>query len=113
MLNHLKTKEETIYRGTKTYHKSGLQCVEKIERKYNQEKRVLTDTWKKDGLSFLEKLQRARHGVETNGKKREDLMGRLEENTASRQLLYRRATRSLRVLHSRLLDGKLAEGDSQ
>lgn len=113
MLNHLKTKEETIYRGPRTYRHSGLECVEKIERKYKQEQRVLADTWKKDGTSFLEKLQQARHGIETNRKKRVDSIEQLEGNAASRQLMYRQATTSLRALHGRLMGGKLMESDNK
>ncbi|KAJ4138345.1 hypothetical protein NW768_002168 [Fusarium equiseti] len=53
MLRQLQTKEEFIYRAADTYQKNSIDCVEKIERKYEQEKQLLSKTWKKDSDRFI------------------------------------------------------------
>ncbi|KAF4951006.1 hypothetical protein FSARC_13044 [Fusarium sarcochroum] len=49
MLGHLRTKEATAYRGADAYRKNGINCVDKIERKYVQEREALVNTFAKRG----------------------------------------------------------------
>ncbi|KAI5463683.1 hypothetical protein BGZ63DRAFT_423008 [Mariannaea sp. PMI_226] len=109
MLRHLKTKEETVYRSARTYAKSGLDCVEKIEQKRSREQHVLAETWRSDGDKFIQILDGVRREVHTTGRKREEELKRLEEKNAARRMLFQKAKTSLRALHGRLLEANSVE----
>ncbi|RKK18648.1 hypothetical protein BFJ66_g5384 [Fusarium oxysporum f. sp. cepae] len=109
MLGHLQAKEATIYRGADAYRKNGINCVDKIERRYIQEKQALSKTWKKDSDRFLRGTRAAKAAIDERGKIREKAMQQLNETAARRRHLFQQATTSLRALHGRLMKGKLAD----
>ena len=111
MMNHLQSKEGTIHRTAEAYRKNVLGCVEKIENKYFQERKILAETSFKDSDQFVQGLQKAKAAIAYNEKKRQDTANQAVESLATRRLLYQRATTSLRSLHRRLLEGKTLEGD--
>ncbi|CAM1511796.1 Fc.00g093090.m01.CDS01 [Cosmosporella sp. VM-42] len=111
MMSHLQTKEKTVYQTAEAYRKKGLDCVTKIENKYNQERKVLAETSRKDSDQFVRGLQKARAAIGDNEQKRQVIANHVVESLAARRLLYQRATTSLRSLHRRLLEGKTLEGD--
>lgn len=109
MLGHLQAKEATIYRGADAYRKNGINCVDKIERRYIQERQALNETWKKDSDRFLRGTRAAKAAIDERGKIREKAMQQLNETVARRRHLFQQATTSLRALHGRLMKGKLAD----
>ncbi|KAI8409339.1 hypothetical protein FOFC_09175 [Fusarium oxysporum] len=109
MLGHLQAKEATIYRGADAYRKNGINCVDKIERRYIQERQALNETWKKDSDRFLRGTRAAKAAIDERGKIREKAMQQLNETAARRRHLFQQATTSLRALHRRLMKGKLAD----
>ncbi|KAH7167972.1 hypothetical protein DER46DRAFT_625640 [Fusarium sp. MPI-SDFR-AT-0072] len=109
MLDHLQAKEATIYRGADAYRKNGINCVDKIERRYIQERQALNETWKKDSDRFLRGTRAAKAAINERGKIREQAMQQLNETAARRRHLFQQATTSLRALHGRLMEGKLAD----
>ncbi|ENH63284.1 hypothetical protein FOC1_g10009179, partial [Fusarium oxysporum f. sp. cubense race 1] len=109
MLGHLQAKEATIYRGADAYRKNGINCVDKIERRYIQERQALNETWKKDSDRFLRGTRAAKAAIDERGKIREKAMQQLNETAARRRHLFQQATTSLRALHGRLMKGKLAD----
>ncbi|KAI8723234.1 hypothetical protein NCS52_00178800 [Fusarium sp. LHS14.1] len=111
MLSHLATKEATIYRGADAYRKSGIDCVDKIERKYSQERNALADGCKKDGDRFARRVREARETVEDGEKAREKTMHQLEQAATKRRQLYQQASTGLRALHGRLLKRKMVDDE--
>ncbi|RBA17338.1 hypothetical protein FPRO05_02062 [Fusarium proliferatum] len=109
MLDHLQAKEATIYRGADAYRKNGINCVEKIERRYMQERQALNETWKKDSDRFLRGTRAAKAQIDERGKIREKAMQQLNETAARRRHLFEQATTSLRALHGRLMQGNVAD----
>ncbi|KAF9765302.1 hypothetical protein IL306_002389 [Fusarium sp. DS 682] len=109
MLGHLEAKEAVVYRGADAYRKNGINCVEKIERRYMQERQALNETWKKDSDRFIRRTRAAKAALDERGKVRETEMQRLEETAARRHHLFEQATTSLRALHGRLMKRKLAD----
>ncbi|KAL2691471.1 hypothetical protein Neosp_001856 [[Neocosmospora] mangrovei] len=109
MLSHLATKEATIYRGADAYRKSGIDCVDKIERKYSQERNALADGCKKDGDRFARRVREARETVEDGEKARGKAMHQLEQAATKRRQLYQQASTGLRALHGRLLKRKMED----
>lgn len=109
MLSHLRAKETTIYRGADAYRKNGIDCVSKINRRYTQEMQMLNETCKTDGDKFIRRTREVNAAVEERGNSREEAILRLEETTARRRHLFQQATTSLRTLHGRLMNGKLAD----
>ncbi|KAF5624922.1 hypothetical protein F52700_9297 [Fusarium sp. NRRL 52700] len=103
MLDHLQAKEATIYRGADAYRKNGINCVDKIERRYMQERQALSETWKKDGDRFLRGTRAAKAAIDERGKIREKTMQQLNETAARRHHLFEQATTNLRALHGRLM----------
>mgnify|MGYP004729461457 CR=1 FL=1 len=103
MLGHLRTKEVTTYRGADAYRKNGISCVDKIERKYTQEREALVNTCKKDGDRFVRSVREAKAALDNRGKSRDETMQQLEETTARRRHLFQQAATSLRALHGRLM----------
>ncbi|KAF4490515.1 hypothetical protein FAGAP_10695 [Fusarium agapanthi] len=108
MLDHLQANEATIYRGADAYRKNGINCVDKIERRYMQERQALNETWKKDSDRFLRGTRAAKAAIDERGKIREKAMQQLNETAAKRRHLFEQATTSLRALHGRLMQGNLA-----
>ncbi|KAF5612075.1 uncharacterized protein FSUBG_1807 [Fusarium subglutinans] len=108
MLDHLQAKEATIYRGADAYRKNSINCVDKIERRYMQERQALNETWKKDSDRFLRGTRAAKAAIDERGKIREKAMQQLNETAARRRHLFEQATTSLRALHGRLMQGNLA-----
>ncbi|KAJ4326991.1 hypothetical protein N0V84_002604 [Fusarium piperis] len=111
MLSHLATKEATVYRGADAYRKSGIDCVDKIERKYSQERNALADTCKKDGDRFARRVREAREVVEDGGQARGKAMHQLQQAATKRRQLYQQASTSMRALHGRLLKRKAVEDE--
>ncbi|RSL71955.1 hypothetical protein CEP54_001141 [Fusarium duplospermum] len=111
MLSHLATKEATVYRGADAYRKSGIDCVDKIERKYSQERTALADACKKDGDRFARRVREAREAVEDGEKARGKAMHQLEQAAAKRRQLYQQASTGLRALQGRILKGKMVEDE--
>ncbi|CVK99444.1 uncharacterized protein FMAN_02285 [Fusarium mangiferae] len=109
MLDHLQAKEATIYRGADAYRKNGINCVEKIERRYMQERQALNETWKKDSDRFLRGTRATKAAIDERGKIREKAMQQLNETAARRRHLFEQATTSLRALHGRLMQGNVAD----
>ncbi|KAF5629885.1 uncharacterized protein FTJAE_8392 [Fusarium tjaetaba] len=109
MLDHLQAKEGSIYRGADAYRKNGINCVDKIERRYMQERQALNETWKKDSDRFLRGTRAAKAAIDERGKIREKAMQQLNETAAKRRHLFEQATTSLRALHGRLMQGNLAD----
>ncbi|KAF4954872.1 hypothetical protein FGADI_4974 [Fusarium gaditjirri] len=109
MLGHLQAKEATIYSGADAYRKNGINCVDKIERRYMQERQALNETWKKDSDRFLRGTRAAKAVIDERAKIREKAMQQLNETTARRRHLFQQATISLRALHGRLMKGELAD----
>ncbi|KAF5625113.1 hypothetical protein F25303_11448 [Fusarium sp. NRRL 25303] len=109
MLDHLQAKEATIYRGADAYRKNGINCVEKIERRYMQERQALNETWKKDSDRFLRGMRATKAAIDERGKIREKAMQQLNETAARRRHLFEQATTSLRALHGRLMQGNVAD----
>ncbi|KAF5587442.1 hypothetical protein FPANT_6895 [Fusarium pseudoanthophilum] len=109
MLDHLQAKEASIYRGADAYRKNGINCVDKIERRYMQERQALNETWKKDSDRFLRGTRAAKAAIDERGKIREKAMQQLNETAAKRRHLFEQATTSLRALHGRLMQGNLAD----
>ncbi|KAI8689678.1 hypothetical protein LRP88_14029 [Fusarium phalaenopsidis] len=111
MLSHLATKEATIYRGADAYRKSGIDCVDKMERRYSQERNALADACKKDGDRFARRVREARETVEDGEKARGKAMHQLEQAATKRRQLYQQASTGLRALHGRLLKRKMVEDE--
>ncbi|RSM11576.1 hypothetical protein CDV31_006679 [Fusarium ambrosium] len=111
MLSHLATKEATVYRGADAYRKSGIDCMDKIEQRYSQERNALAEACKKDGDRFARRVREAREAVEDGEKARGKAMHQLEQATAKRRQLYQQASTSLRALHGRLLKRKRVEDE--
>ncbi|KAJ4209842.1 hypothetical protein NW767_000119 [Fusarium falciforme] len=111
MLSHLATKEATIYRGADAYRKSGIDCVDKMERRYSQERTALADACKKDGDRFARRVREARETVEDGEKARGKAMHQLEQAATKRRQLYQQASTGLRALHGRLLKRKMVEDE--
>ncbi|RMJ11698.1 hypothetical protein CDV36_008653 [Fusarium kuroshium] len=111
MLSHLATKEATVYRGADAYRKSGIDCMDKIEQRYSQERNALAEACKKDGDRFARRVRSAREAVEDGEKARGKAMHQLEQATAKRRQLYQQASTSLRALHGRLLKRKRVEDE--
>ncbi|KAJ4226456.1 hypothetical protein NW759_005042 [Fusarium solani] len=111
MLSHLATKQATIYRGADAYRKSGIDCVDKMERRYSQERNALADACKKDGDRFARRVREARETVEDGEKARGKAMHQLEQAATKRRQLYQQASTGLRALHGRLLKRKMAEDE--
>ncbi|KLO88537.1 uncharacterized protein LW93_3906 [Fusarium fujikuroi] len=109
MLDHLQAKEATIYHGADAYRKNGINCVEKIERRYMQERQALNETWKKDSDRFLRGTRAAKAQIDERGKIREKAMQQLNETASRRRHLFEQATTSLRALHGRLMQGNAAD----
>ncbi|KAF4445924.1 hypothetical protein F53441_10395 [Fusarium austroafricanum] len=109
MIGHLRNKEAIIYRGADAYRKNSINCVDKIERRYEQEKQALHETWKKDGDRFVRGTRVAKSTLEERGKTREKAKQQVEETAARRRYLFQQATTSLRALHGRLMKRKLAD----
>ncbi|KAF4332642.1 hypothetical protein FBEOM_13577 [Fusarium beomiforme] len=109
LLGHLKSKEAAIYQGADAYRKNGIMCVEKIERRYMQERQALNETWKKDSDRFVRRTRAANAALEEHGKIREAAMQRLDETAARRHHLFEQATTSLRALHGRLMKRNFAD----
>ncbi|KAF5684471.1 hypothetical protein FDENT_6702 [Fusarium denticulatum] len=109
MLDHLQAKEAAIYRGADAYRKNGINCVDKIERRYMHERQALNETWKKDGDRFLRGTRAAKAAIDERAKIREKAMQQLNERAARRRHLFEQATTSLRALHGRLMQGNLAD----
>ncbi|KAF5554762.1 hypothetical protein FPHYL_8384 [Fusarium phyllophilum] len=109
LLDHLQAKEATIYRGADAYRKNGINCVDKIERRYMQERQALNETWKKDSDRFLRGTRAAKAAIDERGKIRETAMQQLNETAARRRHLFEQATTSLRALHGRLMQGNVAD----
>lgn len=109
MLDHLQAKEASIYRGADAYRKNGINCVDKIERRYMQERQALNETWKMDGDRFLQGTRAAKAAIDERGKIREKAMQQLNETAARRRHLFEQATTSLRALHGRLMQRNLAD----
>ncbi|KAF5561904.1 hypothetical protein FNAPI_3451 [Fusarium napiforme] len=109
MLDHLQAKEASIYRGADAYRKNGINCVDKIERRYMQERQALNETWKKDSDRFLRGTRAAKAAIDERGKIREKAMQQLNETAAKRRHLFEQATTSLRALHGRLMQGNPAD----
>jgi hypothetical protein len=109
MLSHLRTKEATIYHGADAYRKNGIGCVSKINRRYTQERQTLNEMCKKDGDEFIRRTREVNAALEERGNSRDEAILRLEETTARRRHLFQQATTSLRTLHGRLMNGKLAD----
>ncbi|KAM0432953.1 hypothetical protein ACHAPT_004658 [Fusarium lateritium] len=111
MLSHLATKEATVYYGADAYRKNGIDCVDKIERKYSQERSALADVCKKDGDRFARRVREARDAVEDGGKARDEALHQLEQAASKRRQLYQDASTGLRALHGRLLKRKRVEDE--
>jgi hypothetical protein len=102
LVGHLQTKEATIYRGADAYRKNGIDSVEKIERRYTNERQQLKETWKKDAERFVRGSRSITATLDKRGKSRQEAGHKLEETLARRRHLFERATTSLRALHGRL-----------
>ncbi|KAF4416108.1 hypothetical protein FACUT_12869 [Fusarium acutatum] len=109
MLDHLQAKEATIYHGADAYRKNGINCVDKIERRFKHEKQALNETWKKDSDRFLRGTRAAKAAIDERGKIREKAMQQLNETAARRRHMFEQARTSLRALHGRLMQGNLAD----
>ncbi|UPK96852.1 hypothetical protein LCI18_007787 [Fusarium solani-melongenae] len=111
LLSHLATKEATIYRGADAHRKSGIDCVDKMERMYSQERNALADACKKDGDRFARRVREARETVEDGEKARGKAMHQLEQAAIKQRQLYQQASTGLRALHGRLLKRKMVEDE--
>ncbi|CAG7563889.1 unnamed protein product [Fusarium equiseti] len=98
MLRRLQTKENTIYRTADAYQKNSIDCVGKLERKYEQERHLLSKTWKQDGDRFIRDSRSARAALEEQRKLREEATRKMQETVARRQHLFRKAITSLHAL---------------
>ncbi|KAM0492926.1 hypothetical protein ACHAP8_009590 [Fusarium lateritium] len=104
LVGHLQTKEATIYRGADAYRKNGIDSVEKIQRRYTNERQQLKERWKKDTERFVRGSRSITATVDKRGKSRQEAGHKLEETLARRRHLFERATTSLRGLHGRLME---------
>ncbi|KAH7189545.1 uncharacterized protein B0J16DRAFT_371382 [Fusarium flagelliforme] len=114
VLRRLQAKEEdTIYRTADVYQKNSIDCVGKIERKYEQEKQLLSKTWKQDGDRFVRDSRSARAALDKQRKLRQEATRTMQETVARRQYLFQKAITSLHALHGRLTDRQAQEDEDQ
>jgi hypothetical protein len=104
MLRRLQTKEDTIYRAADAYQKNAIDCAKKIERRYEQEKQLLSKTWKKDSDRFIHGSRSARAALGKQRKLREEATRKMQETVARRQHLFQKAITSLHALHGQLTE---------
>ena len=69
-----------------------------LERKYEQEKQLLSKTWKQDGDRFIRDSRSARAAVEKQRGLREEATHKMQETVARRQHLFQKAITSLHAL---------------
>ncbi|CEI68380.1 unnamed protein product [Fusarium venenatum] len=111
LVGHLQTKEATIYRGADAYRKNGIGSVEKIKRRYTNERQQLKEIWKTDTERFVRGSRSITATVDKRGKSRQEAGHKLEETLARRRHLFERATTSLRDLHGRLMERRYEENE--
>jgi len=111
MLRRLQTKEDIIYRTAEAYQKNSIDCVGKIERKYEQEKQLLSKTWKQDGHLFTRDSRSARAALEKQRKLRKEATRKMQETVARRQHLFQKAITSLHALRGQLTDRQAEEDE--
>ncbi|RBR21369.1 uncharacterized protein FIESC28_04906 [Fusarium coffeatum] len=102
MLHRLQSSEHIIYRAADAYQKNSIDGVEKIGRRYEQEKRILSKTWKRDGDRFIRGARAARAALDKQRELREEVTRQMQEAVATRQHLYQKAITSLHALQGQL-----------
>ena len=76
--------------------------MEKIGRRYEQEKQVLSKIWKQDGDRFIRGARAARAALNTQRELREKDTRQMQEAAATREHLYQKAISNLHALRDLL-----------